>query len=320
MKKFYLPIALLSTLPVSAQLTLPVTFIVDMSQETVSANGVHLYGSVQGYNPASTPMADQGGDIYQVTLSLDPATTYTYAFVNGNSLGDIETVPPPCDTGIGSLREFVTPASGPTTLGPFCYAECGPCPTTNYNITFQVDMSQETVSPNGVHIAADWNAFSPSATSMTHQGNGVYTHTESLAGGTPVEFVYVNGNTSGDLETVPGACNTNNHRSLTVPNSNTTLDEVCYGSCTDCFTGIGQPNVQGLEILPTVTRDIVQVTCAAGTATLSVYDMMGRLVSVTAVRGQTQVTVDLEALRTGFYTITAQGQAGIQSGRVLRAQ
>ena len=44
-----------------------VTFRVNMANQTVSANGVHLAGSIQGWNASSTPMTDADSDgIYEV--------------------------------------------------------------------------------------------------------------------------------------------------------------------------------------------------------------------------------------------------------------
>ena len=50
-------------LPGDAQAqTFEVTFRVDMSNETVSASGVHLAGNVQGWDPAATMMHDEDMD------------------------------------------------------------------------------------------------------------------------------------------------------------------------------------------------------------------------------------------------------------------
>ena len=70
------------------------TFQVDLSQQTISPNGIHVAGNFQGaagfgsdWNPSSSPMSDPDGDgIYTLTVSV-PAGTYQYKFVNGNSWG-----------------------------------------------------------------------------------------------------------------------------------------------------------------------------------------------------------------------------------------
>ena len=48
-----------------------VTFRVDMQYQTVSSNGVHVVGSMQGWNPSSTALSDNDGDnIWEVTLTM----------------------------------------------------------------------------------------------------------------------------------------------------------------------------------------------------------------------------------------------------------
>ena len=76
---------------ISFSQTVDVTFRVDMQFETVSPNGVHLAGSMQGWNPASTPMSNPNGDnVWEVTLTLNTGWYYEYKFVNGNSWGNDE--------------------------------------------------------------------------------------------------------------------------------------------------------------------------------------------------------------------------------------
>jgi hypothetical protein len=320
MKKLSLLIAICATASLHAQLagTIPVTFKVDMKLETVSPNGVHLYGSVQGYNPSTTLMTNTGNAIYEVTLVLDTSTEFYYAFVNGNTLGEVEVVPTPCNTGLAGLREFTSGNSGTQTLGPFCYESCDPCPVLDYNITFVVDMSQETISGNGVHIAGTWNSFSASADAMTHAGGGIYTHTESLTENTTVEYVFVNGNTSGDFETVPGPCNVNSHRSLLVPGSVTTLPEVCFGSCVDCVVGIGDVTKNDLVIRPTLATDYITLDVTdLGDFTYYVVDQNGREVTSGMVAQTDQVVLGTVDYSSGMYTVIVRDEHVTRIGRVI---
>ena len=73
-------------------------------------------------------------------------------------------------------------------------------------VTFQVDMSNQTVSPSGVHIAgsfADANSdgtidnpypnWDPSVLALTNTGNGIWSITLDLAAGS-YEYKFINGN------------------------------------------------------------------------------------------------------------------------------
>ena len=54
---------------------------------------VYLAGSLQGWNPSSTPLSDEDGNgIWEVTLSLSQNTSYEYKYINGNSWGSDESV------------------------------------------------------------------------------------------------------------------------------------------------------------------------------------------------------------------------------------
>ena len=61
-----------------------VKFMVDMSNEDVSSNGVHIAGDFQGWDPSSSQMTDEDGDgIYETSFELNIGT-YQYKFVNGD--------------------------------------------------------------------------------------------------------------------------------------------------------------------------------------------------------------------------------------------
>jgi len=94
-----------------------VTFAVDMNNEAVNENGVHIAGTVQTFaeasdwSPGATAMSDEDGDgIYTITIAL-PAGEYQYKYVNGNEWGFDETaITEDCgaDNGQGSNNRIVT--------------------------------------------------------------------------------------------------------------------------------------------------------------------------------------------------------------------
>ena len=72
-----------------------VTFRLDMSGETVSPDGVHVAGSINGWSPDATTLMQEGStDVYSVTVQLDEGWHY-YKFLNGNAWGTEEnaTIP-----------------------------------------------------------------------------------------------------------------------------------------------------------------------------------------------------------------------------------
>lgn len=224
-----------------------ITFQLDMSNSIISANGIHVAGDFQqlagnatNWDPAGTQMTDPDGDsIYTVTVTV-PAGTYQYKFINGNAWRSDESVPSACAN--SSNRQLT--ATGDMTTSLVCFSSCAPCsnipPAALYNLTFQVDMSQDSVSANGIHVAgnfqnaagfgADWN---PAGSPMTDlNGDGIYELTVQIPAGI-YEYKFINGNSWLEEESLPGYCTFNNNRGL-VFGSDTTLPAVCFSACDPC--------------------------------------------------------------------------------------
>ena len=86
-----------------------VNFKVDMQYQLVSENGIHIAGTMQGWDPSSTPLTDANGDdIWEVTLTLAENTIYEYKFINGNSWGSDEAVFGNCSAGNGNRQISTT--------------------------------------------------------------------------------------------------------------------------------------------------------------------------------------------------------------------
>lgn len=212
-----------------------ITFQVDMSNEDISPNGIHVAGSFQDpmWQPGDTEMLPIGGDVFAVTVLVGAGDYYEYKFINGNVWGDDETVPPDCS--IGNNR-YITVPEIPSILEAVCFGSCYPCGPTpiDINVSFQVDMSEQVISADGVHIGAGFQGWDPGATLMTDAGNNIYTYTTILSSGTYQEYKFVNGITWDDAENIPEECGQNNNRYLTLPWNDTIIDLVCFGSCGPC--------------------------------------------------------------------------------------
>lgn len=310
-----------------------VTFQVDMSQQTVSGNGVHIAGEFQGWNPSGSPMTNSGGGIYTRTFSLPEGTTLQYKFINGNAWINEETVPGGCNT---SGNRTVTVPIGGGTLPLVCFGSCTSCSPIMVNVTFQVDMSQQSVSGNGVHIAGDFQGWNPSGSTMTNSGGGIYTRTFSLAQGTTVQYKFINGNAWGSDESVPGPCNTSGNRTYNVPVGGGTIPVVCYGSCSACPVSIQSVASGAWESTSTWNTGVVpspgaDVTISAGNTitinnptTIGVATINGTLVAnqnLTITGGGTvagQLTIASNAiLSVPSSTLNSTGMITLKSGASL---
>ncbi len=213
-----------------------VTFLVDMSREEISAGGVHLAGSFNGWDYDANPMTSIGNGIYSATIQLEENSTHTYRFVNGNSSAGLETVPEECGvlSGSGDYEREVTTGNSPMTIDTVCFELCTSCPPL-HSVTFRVDMINEEVSVDGMHLAGTFNNWSYSATPMTLTGAGaVYEVTLDLEEGSYQEFKFVNGNSPAEAEVVPEGCASNGNRYITIPSDNLALDAYCFGECVTC--------------------------------------------------------------------------------------
>ncbi len=221
-----------------------VTFLVDMSEQTVSPDGVHLAGTFTGWSTDSLEMAPVGDSIYSITVTLPSDSLYEYKFINGNSWGTDEMVPAECGVPNGSggyNRQIDVPAYD-TTLTAVCFGSCNPCPEPpqNFNITFLVDMSEQTVSPDGVHITGTFANWITDSLEMSPAGDNIFTITLPLLSGTQQQYKFINGIAWGTDETVPAECGVPNgsggyNRYFIVPFQDMTIPLVCFSRCDSCL-------------------------------------------------------------------------------------
>lgn len=238
-----------------------VTFRVDMSQTTLCPGGPHIAGSFNNWSPTASPMTAIGNGVYEITLQLDSTLSYQYKFLKDSTwaCGD-ETVPAAC--AVFNNREIEVPETN-VVLPTVCFSSCTACvvtpPSDSAMVTFRVDISQTTLCPGGPHIAGSFNNWSASATPMTAIGNGVYEVVLMLDTTMSYQYKFLKDSTwaCGD-ETVPAACAVNNNREIVVPELDTILPTVCFGSCAPCQI-VPNPTVD-----VTFRVDISQHPCTGG--------------------------------------------------------
>ena len=257
MKNIYaLAVLLLAATVGMAQV--PVTFQVDMNNETVSADGVHVAGGFQGWDPAATLMTDDDMDgIYEVTVELPADSTYEFKFINGMAWDFVEDVPPTCQVEVsGNDNRFLTVGADDTEVNYLvCYESCAACGMTT--IRLRVDMSVEAaVSPNGVHVAGNFQGWDPGASPMSDaDGDGVWESwvsfiPDSLVNTSgevePPTFKFINGNgwsNPNEILTGEACADDFGNRVLAVTNDNMVLigDSAtnaapCFNSCGTCLS------------------------------------------------------------------------------------
>ncbi len=184
-----------------------VTFQVDMSNMITrfgETDTVSVAGGFQGWAPGETIMTDDNEDgIYEVTYEVDANSTLNYKFLFGADWGYEEGIPAACNVGGNRSVEV---ADTDVTLPVVCYGTCDEnCPTLGapVNVTFLVDMSNEIVSADGVHLAGtlQFPSWRKDEWEMTDvDGNGVYSlRIENLFPG-EYQYKFINGTQDSEEE------------------------------------------------------------------------------------------------------------------------
>ena len=216
-----------------------------MNNETVAAEGVHVAGNFQGWDPAATMLSDDDMDgVYTLTVDVsDTLGLVEYKFINGNAWGADEAAPEACAWNGGTNRYFEL--SGETVLDTPCFGQCGACGTTT--VLFKVDMSQEdAINPVGVHMNGNFNGWDGSNFLMMDDADGdmIYTYVATVDGAMlepmdTVLFKFVNGNAWGFDENPDGECASQGNRFLALTGGDMVYEAnpgqaYCYNTCGSC--------------------------------------------------------------------------------------
>ena len=314
-----------------------VTFQVDMSNEDILGPIYVTGASVDGWCGTCVEMTDSDADgIYEATVELDSGD-HEYKFNNGGwdgteSLDSDEdaacTLTTVDEGGTFVNRIFTLSAgSGDVTIDAVCFNSCTVCETVeepNTSVTFNVDMSEQTVS-GAVYISGESiDGWAGSQVELSDaDGDNVYSVTLELGQGAH-EYKYMIGSwdTSENLEAEgDSACTLTTggftNRYLFIE-SEAAIDlaTVCYESCDACapVNAVAEQNNLSFRVFPSVTDGIVTVAFPAplaSAAQIEVRDMSGRLVQNNNLgQGLTQIQVDLNSQTDGFYVIRVT--AGLQ--------
>lgn len=244
MKKIY-TLALAMLVAGAAWAQRSVTFQVDMTGQTVSANGVHIAGDFQmaagaagNWDPAATGLSQVGtSNIYAVTVSI-PDGMYQYKFVNGNAWGDDEGVPAAAQVSAGlgfdggNSNRWVQ-VTEDDTLAAVMFG--GAAPAGHSAVSMVLDMGLEASVSDTVSVAGDFQGWSPGNTQLYDiLADSMYRYIYYIPTTDTMNFKFLNGAAWGTDESVPSACAVNNNRQLIV-GADTVFGPICYAQCGPCF-------------------------------------------------------------------------------------
>ncbi len=198
-------------------------------------------------------------------------------------------------------------------------------------VTFRVDLGNLTPDPAGVFIAGSFTGWSDEA--MTNTGGSVYEITKSLDAGTTVQYKFKNGPNGWETAIVPqgdlSGCGVddgfgNYNRAYTVL-GDATLDTVCIGYCVSCDQVSSTADRQldaSLQLFPNPafgSTTLQYSLDAPATLRLSLFDAMGRarFQHTESAYGQGSISIPLDDLPAGVYTLMVRNDKGIAARKVV---
>jgi len=234
-----------------------VTFNVDMQEQILNSNGVHLAGAdaltetsfgvyqdsinVLPWTAEDIEMLDVDyNGVYSAVLELDANTTYAYKFVNGIYGEDYELY--------NEEDRILETGNEDIALDIICFDKvdenCNEIDNSLVEVSFSVDMQEVDISENGVSILGSDDSFTnfgydlntlepippydPSSLNLTDpDGDEVFSVSIYLEPGVNYAYKFVNGNDWDNVEQTD--------RNIIISEvSGYTINEVCFNSAEDC--------------------------------------------------------------------------------------
>lgn len=187
------------------------------------------------------------------------------------------------------------------------------------NVTFKVDMQNETVSNSGVFLLSSFNNWY-SDVSLEQDGT-IYSTTVSMVAGDSIEYKFANGNQwEEDISSI--CANSSSNRYIKVPSQDSILNVVCFNSCESCNTTASytQDSKEEISLRPNPTSGYVIVTNLPSDKklTIRVFDLNNRQIKELCSNCRSSILVDLSDLIDGMYFINFLGNEYNKTLKVIK--
>ena len=309
-----------------------VTIYTNLSNETVSPNGVHITGSFQSelggtdWDPSTSIMVEESPGVFSFLAYL-PNGVYEYKIVNGNDLGSGENSIPAICQGNNGNRFFVVDGSDillpPVYFNGLIASENGSDLYTP--VRFSIEMGSAVIDPSGVSARGTWQEAANAGLNWQPGGNKLYDvlpndglniytglfYVPSTS--TSFNYKFLNG---ANFESVPTECaNTIGNRDLTIDATAGTSVLYCFGTCnSECViipNGIEESNplVDLLYPNPADNSTTIQFNNSSVNHTLTLNNMLGKqILKASNVRGS--YVIERGNLASGVYFVQITDSKG----------
>jgi hypothetical protein len=313
-----------------------VKFSVNMKNEVVSVNGVHITGDFQDeagfpvdWDPGTTAMTRETADtnIWSVVLNLPPFAKYEYKFVNGIFGYEIEFVPleSRVNTTSNDNRWIYIDSLSSDTQRVAAVLFAGNAPQGQYLLRFKVNMTQQSITSAGVHVAGDFQS-APWSTTRSHMWSFdmidyeyiAYVDTEMSSFQHEYKFLQ----DTSIYEMIDGWCplSTNGNRWVVVPHD-TVLASVCYGHCASCAAlGMSEwSGAAGFSVYPNPMSGQANVVfyTSADERTVRITDVQGREVMRYENYRPSSLKLEKGTLEPGIYFISVSSAASLSTVKLI---
>lgn len=321
MRKILLLIGLICVIPLGY--AKKVKFSVDMTGQTISANGVHVVGDFQtiagfsggDWNASTCVMLPENGtDIYTITVELPAFRKYEYKFVNGDQFYEAEFVPTASRIGydFNDNRWLYVDSLDADTFETHPILFAGNAPMNQIMMRFSVNMKGVPVSDSGIHVAGSFNQNNYKTQRLCNLYLNTY---ETIVyGDTAIHnYIFVNGNSAQDEEIVPGSCAVNSKREIKV-SGDTSIATVCFSSCDFCNqTSVGNilTTANNLKVYPNPALDVFELSYSDRQTgdQLILTDMLGKELLTQIIEADTQI-VDISNIQKGVMLVKVLSENG----------
>lgn len=332
MKKIAFVIILMSCIQFS--FAKKVKFSVNMTGQAVHASGVHVMGDFQqlaglgaDYSPDSALMIQDAADtnLYYLYCDIPAFAKYEYKYINGDGTYGVEVVPEKAQVGylfVDNRWIYIDSLANDTTMLPtVVFNQSSPAGLTM--MRYVVDMTLQAVSPNGIHIAGDFQGWNPATSRLYSFGNSTYEIIVYGTLGNNYQYKFYNGNALIDSEIVPAPCAVNGNRAVQL-SMDTIAAKVCFATCSTCFpASVSDDSYQNkINIFPNPMSSALNIEFKdhSNTHHIAIYDLSGRMMLHLNDIKENTVRIENKVLSKGIYLVSILNEDGQKTTHKLSVE